>query len=127
MTDSASEPIIAHAGRYYRNTRYLMAVILVGMGIWFGYDGFVNWPRANEVFNRLEQQRLAAKTRNDSAAEQRLLDEENEVKHHSDTDIWFQKVLCFSLPPLGILVLLRAMYNSCGEYRLENSTLSVPG
>jgi len=38
-----------------------------------------------------------------------------------------QKILCFSLPPLGIILLIRALHNSRGEYRLENNALSVPG
>ena len=46
-TEPASAPtpvpqgdVIARAGRYYRNTRYLMFLMFVGMGAWFAVDGF---------------------------------------------------------------------------------------
>jgi hypothetical protein len=121
-----SEPIIARSGSYYRNTRYLMALLLVGMGFWFGYDGFVNWPQQNEIYNRLDQKRLAAISRGDNPGAEEVLEEMNHYKSHTSTDIAMQKVLCFVLPPLGILVLIRALYNSRGQYRLENGTLNIP-
>jgi hypothetical protein len=124
---STSEPIVAHAGTYYRNTRYLMAILLVGMGLWFGYDGFVNWPQQNEIYNRLDRQRLADMSRGDNTVAAMVLEQMNQYKHHSDTDIGMQKVLCVALPILGIVVLIRALYNSRGEYRLEENTLHIPG
>jgi hypothetical protein len=104
-----------------------MALLLVGMGIWFGYDGFVNWPQQNEVFNRLDRQRLADMSRGDNKSAAMVLEQMNQYKHHTDTDIGMQKALCFGLPILGIVVLIRALYNSRGEYRLENQIVSIPG
>src|SRR5262245_41397215 len=49
-------PIIAHAGRYYRNMRYLMFVLFIGMGAWFGYDGWVGWPRMNQKILELKNE-----------------------------------------------------------------------
>ena len=43
----ASGDIVARPGRYYRNARFLMAVLLLGMAGWFAYDGWVNWPAEN--------------------------------------------------------------------------------
>jgi hypothetical protein len=131
MTDTIqpgpAEPIIARGGKYYRNTRYLMSLLLIGMGIWFGFDGYVNWPKSNDVHDNLERQRVAAQDRHDEASAEQLLEQENQHKHHSPTDIWFQKVLCFTMPPLGILLLIWARYNSRGEYRMEGNILHVPG
>src|SRR5215213_999757 len=57
MTDSATtlsrspaDPdaeIVARGGAYYRNTRYAFSVLLLAMAVWFGYDGFVKYPRDN--------------------------------------------------------------------------------
>src|SRR5450432_3114271 len=124
---ASTEPIIARAGSYYRNTRYLMTVLLVGMGLWFGYDGFVSWPQSNVYHEQLEKERLSFKSRHDEASAQDRLEKEEQYKFHSPTDILMQKILCFSLPPLGIILLIRALHNSRGEYRLENNTLAVPG
>jgi hypothetical protein len=121
------QPVIARAGQYYRNTRYLMAVILVGMGLWFGYDGFFTWPEANQKYRQFDQEAIAARRRGDRVGEQRAIQEQRKYKPHSDTDILLQKILFFALPPLGLIVLVRALHNSRGEYRLEGTTLRVPG
>jgi hypothetical protein len=121
------DPIIARAGSYYRNMRYLMAVVLVGMGLWFGYDGFIGWPRENVEFDRLEKERQTAEQQGDRNRASQLLAEQNKMKRHTDWDLGLQKFLCFTLPPLGIAVLIWALYNSRGEYRLEGTTLHVPG
>jgi hypothetical protein len=101
--------IVAKAGRYYRNTRYLMVLLFVGMGLWFAYDGFHKWPleRATE---------LAKKERG-----------EKFEKPRTETDILLQKALGVSLPPLGVALLIWTLYSSRGSYRLSGETLSVPG
>jgi hypothetical protein len=120
-------PIIAGPGRYYRNTRYLMTVLLIGMGLWFGYDGFIGWPKSNEMRNKLLDDAKAIDARGDRAGAERLIQEAGKYKAHTDTDIRFQKVLCFALPPLAIILLIRSLHNSRGSYRLEGTTLHVPG
>ena len=112
MTDTpaptaSTEPIIARGGKYYRNTRYIMAAIMIGLGIWFGFDGYVNWPKSNEIHEQLERQRLAMKSQQNEVAAEELMEKENQYKRHTPLDIMFQKLLCFVLPPLGILVLIR--------------------
>ncbi len=109
MVDSAeavpSEPtpaiVVAKAGRYYRVARYLMTVLLMAYGAWSIYDGFVSWPRWTET-HPLE-------------------------KPKTDTDIMLNKVLGVLLPPMGLIIVAWAIYNSRGEYRLENGVLHVPG
>jgi len=126
---TTTEPttVVAAPGRYYRNTRYLMTVLLIGMGLWFGYDGFVGWPKANENWEQLDQKRSAADKRNDHSEAERLREEQSKFKHHTDTDIRTQKMLAFALPPLAIILLIWALHNSRGEYRLEGTMLHVPG
>lgn len=126
QTDS-QQPIVARAGRYYRNTRYIMTAVLIAMGAWFGYDGFVAWPQGNARRAELEAKRLEALRNNDQALAQKLFVEQSRYKHRSDADILLQKILCFSLPPLGIILLIRALYNSRGEYVLAGQVLRVPG
>src|SRR5437867_2391033 len=52
--------IVARAGRYYRNTRYFIFIMLVGWGCWFLYDGFIGWPKQNAQIDQLESQASAA-------------------------------------------------------------------
>ncbi len=118
------QPISARAGQYYRNTRYIMAALTVLMGFWFGYDGFVRWPAENVIIAGLEKDKKAAR---DQESFNRAVVELKKHVNHTDTDIRFQIILCFALPPAGILLLIWALYNSRGEYRLAENTLQVPG
>jgi len=104
-SDTASGDVVARAGRYFRNTRYLISVGLIAMGLWFAYDGWVTYPREN----------------------QKARDEGKDIMPHPGKDIPLQRALGFALPPLGALLLLRWLYISRGEYRLAGHTLTVPG
>jgi hypothetical protein len=94
-------PVVAKAGQYYRVARYLMTLLLVCYGLWSIYDGFYSWPHWTDT-HPLEQ-----------------------PKTH--TDIILNRILGVCLPPMGLVVLVWAIYNSRGEYRLENGVLNVPG
>src|ERR1700741_419731 len=90
--------IVAKAGRYYRNTRYLMFAMLVGMGCWVMYDGFVKYPRENAELAQVEAERTAATS---DAEKQRISSLIAQKHRQSPTDLMIQKALGFSLPPLG--------------------------
>lgn len=128
-TDStlAAQPIVARAGSYYRNMRYLMFVLLVAMGAWFGYDGFHAWPEGNRRIAELELLIKEADGSGDIEAAGRHRAELKNYKKRSDTDLLIQKVLCFALPVLGGAVLLNALRRSRGEIRLEDDVLHAPG
>jgi hypothetical protein len=99
------DPIVARAGRYYRNTRYIVSLALILVGAWFAYDGWVRYPQ------------------------ERALHEQNPKTGvpHSDTDIRLQKILGATLPPAGLLFLAWMLYQSRGAYRLQGGVLSAPG
>ena len=121
------EPVVARAGRYYRNTRYIITLLLIGFGVAFAVDGFVRWPAANQQYETLDHQRQEALDRGDKQRADQLLQQQNNYAHHTDLDILLQKILCFVLPPVGLIVLFRSLRNSRGEYRLEGQTLHIPG
>lgn len=117
-------PIVARASGEYRIKRYIMVAVIVGMGAWFGYDGFKAWPEENA---RIEQIKQRQRETSDQDELTKLAAELKKLKPHTDTDIALQKVLCFVLPPLGLAYLVWTLYNSRGRYRLEGTKLSVPG
>jgi hypothetical protein len=119
--------IVARGASYYRNTRYIMAIACIAMGAWFGYDGWVNWPQQNQKYDELVVQlRVAEQAHNDEQVRHVSEDLKN-YKKHTSLDLALQKVLCVLLPPVGIGMLVWALYNSRGEYRLSNNTLTAPG
>ena len=134
ITDPApasAEPageIVARAGQYYRNTRYIMCALLVGAGLWFAYDGWIGWPEHNrkvaEVKRRIDEADRAGDTNGAAAARAEL---GKMSKEKSSSDILLQKILAVSLPPVGIGLLAWALYASRGAYRLSGRTLHVPG
>lgn len=121
--------IVARAGRYYRNTRYLMFVLLVGMGVWFGYDGWVGWPRENAIVDDLRTQQRQAESQG-AAGVEKLKQINTELKNHKEhthSDLRLQRVLAIALPPLGLAMLIWALRQSRGAYRMSGTKLSVPG
>ena len=124
---AATGDIVARAGQYYRNTRYLMAVLLIGMAGWFAYDGWVKWPEGNRKIDELQAQLVAAQDAKDDAKAGELSAELKKYTKHNSAAILLQKILACTLPPVGLGLLAWALYNSRGEYRLSGDTLSVPG
>lgn len=121
--------IVARPGRYYRNTRYLMFVLLVGMGCWFGYDGWVGWPRENAVVEELRHEQRQAESQG-AAGVEKLKQVNTELKNHkehSHWDIMIQRVLACALPPLGLAMLLWALHQSRDAYRMRGTKISIPG
>jgi hypothetical protein len=102
--------IVARAGKYYRNARYLLVLMMVVGGLWFAYDGWVGWPGERARYDSLPADQRAVKN-----------------KPHSDLDILIQKVLALGLTPLGPVLLAWFLYRSRGEYRLADGVLHVPG
>jgi len=124
---STGGDIVARAGRYYRNTRYLMFLVMVVMGGWFLYDGLVGWPKGNAEIAKLEEQQALATKNNDQAELGRVATELKKYNKHSDWDLGLQYALGFGLPPLGLALLIYSLHRSRGEYRLSGTKLSVPG
>lgn len=141
---TSSETIVATAGSYYRNMRYLMSAVIVGMGLWFAYDGWHAYPKQNIEFHEkkdrvaeLVKQRTALEGTTDEAEKAKyeaLTDEHakisaelKDLKEHTAMDLLIQRGLGFILPPAGLAMLGWALYNSRGKVRLANDVLEVPG
>lgn len=104
-SDPANAPIVARAGHYYRNTRYVIVLAMVLYGIWSIRDGFWKFPQDNA-----------------RARAQGLVD-----LPHGGFDAPLNKILGIVLPPLGLVFLGWTLYSSRGEYRYDGALLSVPG
>lgn len=133
MTDTpASQPsaeIVATAGTYYRWTRYLMTLLLIGGGLWFMYDGYIGWPGLNQQIDETEQAKNAAE---DAGQAERATELYNKWKQlgdkKSDMSILIQRLLGWGLPPLGLALIIWTLYNSRGKIRLTTEdVLHVPG
>lgn len=105
-SQASTGDIVARAATYFRNTRYVMVAMFLGMGLWFAYDGWVKYPRVNA---ELQAKEPGAKV------------------PHNDTSILIQRMLGFALPPAGVALLLYALRQSRGEIRLSGNTLHLPG
>lgn len=121
-------PIVARAGRYYRNARYIMFAIIVIMGFWFIYDGFVAYPESNRQYDALAKQ-LSLMEKDPARDEPTYLSVTLRLKsmsRHDEFSIFLQKLLGFTLPPVGIGLLIYWLRRSRGEVRLENGVLNLP-
>lgn len=137
--ETPAEPMVARAGTYYRNARYIMFAIIVLMGAWFLYDGFVKYPEENRQYIEISQKITALEAqRNESERVGRLFDgqaeldrliftRKQEMKEHPEFSIRVQKILGFSLPPIGIALLVYWLRKSRGEISIADRVLNAPG
>ena len=109
---TADEPIVARAATYYRVTRYIFSLVLLVMGAWFAYDGYVNWPRQNEQHLRHVRDPVTYP---------------DDAPSRDSASIALQKFLGVTLPVAGIGLLAWTLYSSRGAYRLAGDVLRVPG
>ena len=121
---SSNEPIVARYGAYYRNTRYILTLILFVMAGWFAYDGWKAWPAANAKAADLDQRIAATKNDQDRLP---LQEERRGIKTHTDLDLFWQRALAVVLPLVGIGLTGWARHNSRGEIKLAGDRLSAPG
>ncbi len=100
-----ADEITARGSTEYRVRRYILILLMVGAGLWFAYDGWVGYPADNAKAAQLGAAKMP----------------------HSDLDITIQKILAFTLPPLGLALLAWTLYNSRGTIRLRGDVLHAPG
>ncbi|HEX8324505.1 MAG TPA: hypothetical protein VF595_11410 [Tepidisphaeraceae bacterium] len=124
--NEAPAPIVARAGRYYRNARLVMVLGLLIMGGYFAYDGYKGYPARNAEIARIGQELNA--TPKDSPRWIELEQQQRKLgAPKSDTDIGLQKVLGYALPVVALAYLAYFLNKSRGEIRLENDVLTAPG
>jgi hypothetical protein len=105
-----------------------MIVVLIIMGGWFGYDGYKGWPEENAKIADLTQQLdVAKRAKNEDEVTRLNAIELTRKAPHSDMDIFFQKLLAFTLPAGALALLAWTLRRSRGEYRLSGQTLRAPG
>lgn len=137
--ETPAEPMVARAGTYYRNARYIMFTIIVLMGVWFLYDGFVKYPEENRQYDTVSVKitELEAQSRelekqgrafdNQAELDRLVFKRKQEMKQHPEFSIRVQKILGFALPPIGIGLLIYWLRKSRGEISITNRVLNAPG
>src|SRR5687767_3087471 len=95
-------PHVARAGRYFRNVRYIIFLAAFLAGLYFLYDGFVDWPHEQREYRRLQAEITAAQEKGEPF--EHLRSEQAELHDRSDSDILIQRVLGLTLPPLALLL-----------------------
>lgn len=101
-------PVVARAGTYYRYARFALFMLFMSFGAWCCYDGFYNYPKMN--------------------AEARLKGQpEPHGEPNAKWDVHFNVALGSVLPIGAVVLLIWTLHNSRGEYRLQGTTLQVPG
>jgi len=117
--------IVARAGRYYRNARYIMVALALGLAGYFAYDGWNGYPEHNRRVQDVTE-KLNAATSDDERT--RLGNEQRKLgAPHTDKDIQLQKQLAVILPFPSLAYLFFVIRRSRGEIRFDGKTLTAPG
>ena len=126
--DDPTAPIVAHPDSTYRLKRFIMVLVLLGMGPWFAYDGWKGWPAENQqIADRQQQLDHARQVRDTAKIDELNHDPLTHKEPHSDLALNIQKLLAVALPIGGILFLIWTLRASRGVYRLTGDVLEVPG
>lgn len=126
VSEKPTGPIVARAGSYYRNMRYLMCTVFFAFGCWAIYDGFYGGQKHNEKVRQLKAQietAVDATTRDELNAELIRIGDEKSY----NAFILPNQIIGVVLPPLAIAYVFFMRHRSRGEIRLENDTLFAPG
>lgn len=125
---AAGGDLVARAARYYRNTRYIIVVLLIGYGIWSIYDGFVSWPAANRRAVELRQERADAERAGNRDRVNQITADLGKITEHNHASVLLNQILGVLLPPAGLAMLFWSLRNSRGEFRLTpDDVLYAPG
>ena len=128
--EAPGEEIIAGPDPGYRWKHLILAILAIALGGWFAYDGWVNWPRQNQMAAKLERDLEIAQRNTSSsgdAEKQRLATELRKYEKHNDASILLQKILATVLPAFGIFWGVWTIKDTRGRYRLSSNMLHVPG
>src|SRR5438874_2703766 len=79
----ADDEIIAEPEVGYRWKHLIMAILMIAGGLWFAYDGWINWPRMNEMAVKIEKQLEAAQHAKDDAKVTELSSQKNKYEKHN--------------------------------------------
>ena len=124
---ASGDEIIATPDTGYRWKHLIVAVVLIGVGGWFAYDGWIKWPNQNRRIEQIQRDKDDAQAKNDTAKVEELAKQLGSLKKHTDTDILIQKLLAFSLPAFGLFWGVWTLRETRGFYRMRGNTLEVPG
>src|SRR5438093_3796054 len=102
--EAEADEIVAEPEVGYRWKHLIMAILMIAGGLWFAYDGWINWPRQNETATKLEKEleRAQRETKRDETKIADLSAQLKKNEKHNDASILLQKLLAFALPAFGL-------------------------
>jgi hypothetical protein len=127
IDEPAGDEIVASPEVGYRWKHLIMSLLMIAGGMWFAYDGWINWPNMNVKAAQVEKQLERAQRDKDDNKAAALSAELRKYEKHNDASILLQKILAFVLPGFGLIWGIWTIKDTRGQYRLAGETLYVPG
>ena len=126
-----TQPIVATTDRKFFIKRLIIALAVIGGGLYFLYDGYVGYPNHNKRIEEITAQVQQAQAARDQDRQATLEAERkgmsNGGQRRSDRDILIQRIIGYVMVPIGLFLLTKFVRESKGELRLEHDTLHAPG
>ena len=125
-TPTTPDEIIAPPDAWYRMKHMVFSIVMIGLGFWFAYDGYIGWPGHNQRVHDVKVGIEQAQAKGENPKE--LKEELSKMREaYTETDILIQKLLAFSLPFAGLAYGIWTYRATRGRYRLAGHTLEIPG
>src|SRR5438552_11835360 len=78
------DEIVAGPEVGYRWKHLIMAILMIAGGMWFAYDGWINWPHQNQMAAKVEKDLEAAQKAKDDKKATELATELRRYEKHND-------------------------------------------
>jgi len=126
--NTAPDEIIAMPDIRYRGKHMIFALVMIVVGFWFAYDGWIGWPKHNQEVRAVEQGIVKATDEGDVKQADDLKAKLSKMhKPYTPADILIQKLLAGALPLLGLAYGYWTWHATRGRLRLSGNTLEIPG
>jgi len=123
---AAGPLVVARASNEYPRQTPDHRRMLVAMGAWFAYDGFIAWPRENQRIVELKSEIEAARKATTNPRSTSLTPRSALSSSTATPTCWCRRPW-LPVYPAGLFVLGWSLYYSRGVTGLQNHILTVPG
>lgn len=123
--NNAGMTVEAHITPIWKKQKLLLALLLMGFGAWFGFDGLVGWPKSNERW-RVHQSVKSEQGKWEEIAKAKGWNAEPPHRQYERGDIIGQYVMGSICGAIGLVSLLYWLSQIRRSLRIDDDVVTTP-